>query len=127
MIDEITHANVLYRRDIEEFLDYVDGLKRDSEDEDYSDEERASFKELLDDHDQTQIEQLRAMVNDSYADDFINEGYWDTYAAELADDVYLQGVPEIIRDYFDYEKWASDLTADYTSYDFDGVTYYAHD
>lgn len=126
MRTEIEHDNVIQRDDIGEYLDYIDGLKRDSEDEDYSDEERASFREELDENDPELIEQLRTMYEETSntEESFISEYYWDDYAAEYADDILLSDAPDTLRSYFDYDAWSRDLCMDYTAYTYDGTTYY---
>ena len=49
------------------------------------------------------------------------QGHWDTfaeYAENLADDIgLLDGVPEEIARYFDWQAWSRDLAFDYSVYD----------
>lgn len=49
------------------------------------------------------------------------QGHWDTfaeYAENLADDIgLLDGVPEEIARYFDWQAWSRDLAMDYSVYD----------
>lgn len=126
MVYEINHSEVVRRDEIGEFLDYVDGLKRDSEDTDYTQADRDSFKETLDEYNPEHVEQLRTMYDETSQseEDFISEHYWDDYAADYADEVLLEGVSETIKNYFDYDSWASDMKMDYTGYEYDGITYY---
>ena len=48
-------------------------------------------------------------------------GEWDSfedYAEQLADDIgLLDGVPEEIARYFDWDSWTRDLAFDYTTHD----------
>ena len=48
-------------------------------------------------------------------------GHWDSfreYADQLADDIgLLDGVPEEIARYFDWQAWSRDLAFDYSTYD----------
>lgn len=70
---------------------------------------------------------------EGYCDDWrygvtlIRDSYWPDYAEELCKDLgYLQNdLPDFIKDNIDWEKVAEDLQVDYTSADFDGVTYWA--
>ena len=126
MITDIDHASILDRRDIESFLDYYDGLVADAANDDYTDIERIEFQYPLDEYDKVHVLQLRAMVSDSRDDSFINEGYMAEYAREYADEVFgLDGTGA--SEYFDYEKYADNFIVDYTSWEYDGVTYYSRD
>lgn len=55
-------------------------------------------------------------------------GEWDSevaYAEDLFDECYLRDVPESVRGYIDYEKWARDLfLSDYFSVESDCGTVY---
>jgi sulfur relay (sulfurtransferase) DsrC/TusE family protein len=125
---EINHASVISRAEIEEFLDYYDGLKRDSDDTDYTDEDRAAYLDEYEDYDQELVTQLRQMHEYTrYGDDFISESHWEDYTREYADECVLHGADEVIIDHFDYEKWADTMSRDYTEWSYDGVSYYSRD
>ena len=124
IVDEFEHDDVLYREKLESYLGYVDGLKYDADDDDLSDEQRAEARLELDGIDMDVVQQIRDMLDDTSEDNFISENYWEAYAAEYADDCLLQGVPQQVASYFDYDSWARDMQYDYTAYTIDGTTYY---
>ena len=53
------------------------------------------------------------------------EGDLQAAADELFDEIYLDGVPEAVRAYIDYAKFASDceIGGDMTEFDFNGTTW----
>jgi hypothetical protein len=124
MVDDIASDRYIQYHDVEEFIEYYDGLVRDSQDEDYSDEDRASFQELVDEYEPARIEELREMLEQSPQEDFIREDQWLDYATEMFDEICAPSIPEQYRAYIDYEKWASDLEVDYSTVEYDGHTYY---
>lgn len=129
MVTDVPHSNVIPSSVIDDFIEYIDGLIADSEDESYSLAERVSFKEELDEYDADKIESLREMHEHTahYGGDFISEDYWEEHAANEADELHLYNVPEFVRHYFDYDSYADDLRHEYSEYDYDGVTYYVQD
>jgi antirestriction protein len=54
----------------------------------------------------------------------VPESEWEDYARETAYDVGFVERGSAIEGYVDWEKWARDLTNDYSSVEFDGETYY---
>lgn len=126
MTYEINHASVISRAEIGEFLDYYTQLKADSEDTDLTDEDRASFLDEYQDYDESLVLQLQEMYDDSHwGEDFISEKYWEDYAGQVADDVVLVGVDQIIKDCFNYNAWSDIMIQDYTEWVYDDVSYYS--
>jgi len=123
--------------DKEDFLAYCAELHKDEEDpefmyQDYEDIPAAFISEswvsemLWEMPDDIDIEALGAFMDnyginadDSDLFDKFEESYqgkWDSfeqYAEQWFDDVYLHDVPDHIRYYIDYEKFARDLEMDY--------------
>lgn len=57
-------------------------------------------------------------------DTLIPESEWVDYAQQLADDLGIVDAGSAIYPYVDWEAWANDLRHDYSSIEFDGITYY---
>jgi hypothetical protein len=51
----------------------------------------------------------------------VRDSYWDTYAQYMAEDIYGDAAR---TEFWNARKWASELTMDYTSVSYDGVTYW---
>lgn len=61
-----------------------------------------------------------------YGETLVRESYFETYAQELADDIgAINRDATWPNDCIDWGRAARELLMDYTSLDFDGVTYYA--
>lgn len=116
------------REVIERIKDLTD--QRDTFNEDPT--ENAIF-ELTDD----EVKELAALVKladeaEGYADDWrygvtlIRETYFETYAREFAEDMHGEAIKNASWpfDSIDWEAAASDLQMDYTSVEFDGVSYW---
>jgi hypothetical protein len=126
MTTDVNHESIIDRRTIESFLRYYDGLAEDAVDEYYTDEDREGFRDLLSEYDEAHVLQLRQMVSDSRGDEFISEHHMADYAREYADEAFdLDGYGASA--YFDYEKFSSDFEMDFSSFEYDGVTYYSRD
>lgn len=121
------HDYSLRRDQIDRFLDEYDSLVYDAHDEDQSEEDRAEFQSEVDSVDPERVQELRAMINESDADNFIRKRDWDDYASDMFDEIYLYRLSDEVKSYIDYDKWANDLLTDYTPFDYDGETYYGHD
>lgn len=120
----------------QEALDAMDG---DASEEQRSDAvaDLTSAKEALAEWDTDNGEELKALqafAEDAsgYAEDWhhgatlIRDSYFEDYARELADDLHGRAVRDASWpfDCIDWEKAADALKADYTSAEFDGVTYW---
>jgi hypothetical protein len=104
------------------------------------DDEKERATELLeeaesdmDDDDRDELRALRALAEqaEGYAADWrhgetlIRDSYFEDYAQELADDIGV--IPKDLgwpRSCIDWEQAARELQMDYTSVEFDGVTYW---
>lgn len=91
------------------------GAYAEAMDELDTDEEREGFRLLLDDRhgEEPDVERFREVYR----------GCWPTfrdYAENFADDIgLLEGAPEMLERYFDWESWARDLRHDFTTRDGD--------
>lgn len=121
------HGYALSRRDIELFLDDYDSWVRDANDEDYDQEDRDEFQSEVDSVDSRRVQELRAFINESDADYFINMDNWDEYAKDAFNEFFLHKIPEEARKYINYSKWADDYLMDYSEFVYDGKSYYGHD
>jgi hypothetical protein len=123
---EINHASVISHEEIGEFLEYIKGLKSDSTDESYTDEDRADFLEQFEYYEPELVTQLQEMYDGAqFGESFISERYWEDYAGQYADEVILINHDQIIRDCFNYNAWSEILIQDYTEWVYDGVSYYS--
>ena len=118
------YQDVLDSRDIEERIETLEALRE------------AAADGSMDPMEETEIEELAALhaLRDEaagYSEDWkygstlIRDSYFKTYAQELADDI---GVIDSSAAWpltcIDWEQAARELQHDYTSVDFDGVTYW---
>ena len=55
---------------------------------------------------------------------FIRESYFEEYAEELFNECYVSSVPDMVNNYIDYKKFASDLQMDYSEIEFRGITFF---
>lgn len=58
------------------------------------------------------------------ADTFIRDSYFIDYAESFAYDIGEIEQDAVITNYVDWERYADDLKQDYSSAEYDGVTYY---
>lgn len=87
----------------------------------------------LDEEDADEYRALKALEEqaEGYSDwlhgaTLIRDSYFETYAREMAEDLYGREIGEGAWPFYciDWEKAASELQVDYTSVEFDGVTYW---
>jgi len=104
--------DILDSRDVQEYLDELE------DDDDRDEEEYKALKEF--------VKEARDYCEDwEHGETLIRESHFTEYAQDLADDIGA-----ISRDLkwpytcIDWERAAKELKYDYTSADFDGVTYY---
>lgn len=114
--------NVMDSRDVETRIAELEGMQIVGSPEEGSGldeeeaEELATLKELS-------SEGESASADWQYGATLIRDSYFEDYARQTADD--LGGVKEgWPYDYIDWERAADALLMDYTSIDFDGVTYW---
>lgn len=82
--------------------------------------------ELLAEIERFDAEEVNGDVRTAHSADsptLIAESYWETYAEEDANELMLPGVPENVRFYFDYEKWARDYRHDFEEVTLAGETF----
>lgn len=132
MTDVSNMADILDSRDIiariEELRD-----ERDSWDEDISTPEATWAESCPDDDEELQALEALAQQCEGYGDwergeALIRESYFETYAQELAEDLYGEAIRNSSWPFncIDWEQAADALRYDYRSVDFDGVTYLMH-
>ena len=85
--------------------------------------------ENLDDDEQEELELLDGIISDmNDLDDeeaLINEGYFEDYARDMAEDAYGVETDQWPFSCIDWTHAASELEYDYTNYDVDGVDFLA--
>lgn len=72
-------------------------------------------------------EEASGVADWRHGEAFIRDSYFEEYAWDLAEDLYGKELsePRWPFDCIDWGRAADALLADYSAYDFDGVTYYA--
>jgi hypothetical protein len=119
-----------------ELPDYMDIEKLKKDDPDPMTEEQwESWFEWDESDEGEELKTLYALRDDlmDYCPDWthgttlIRESYWVKYCREFVDDVgdMPRNLPDYIESNINWEGVAEDLQQDYTSGDFDGVTYWA--
>jgi hypothetical protein len=117
---------VTYTRTVDNSADVLDSrdiIERAAELEDPEEEENYDGER----------ETLAAFIEDAsevsdwpYGETFIRDSYFEEYAQELADDIgAIDSDASWPNTCIDWERAARELQQDYTSYEFDGVTYWA--
>lgn len=118
--DEIKNdQDIIDSRDIEERIDYLEGMV---DDEDWNgSEEKDEFKALCALRDDLSSDEWK------YGVTLIRDSYFQEYAEELVKDIgdLPKDLPWYIESNIDWKGVAEDIRQDYTSGDFDGVTYWA--
>lgn len=111
--------------DSREVIERIEELENDLEDGAYDDaEDRAA--------DEAELKALKALAEEAsgcsdweYGETLIRDSYFEDYAQQLAEDCgMLENANGWPCSYIDWERAARDLKMDYTSVDFDGVTYW---
>ena len=124
MVDMIEHASIITSSDIEELVDYYDELMDTVDDPDSTGEDKECALGILDDYDASKIEELRVMViYTGSGATFISDDYIDEYLKDELDQT-SEDMTEFVRRYFDYGQYSDDARSDYTSFVYDGKTYY---
>lgn len=119
--------NVIDSRDIIDRLeelesDYSIHIEEGGKDEEFDDmDELVSLRKLLDEWSDNSEWQYGAF--------FVRDSYWTDYCEELVKDIgdIPDNLPGYIENNIDWDGVAEDLQADYSDYDFDGVTYWCRD
>jgi len=124
MVDMIEHASTITSSDIEQFIDYIDELIFTSEDEDDTEESRECALAILADYDKSKIDELRPMViYTGSGATFISDDYIDQYLKDELNQA-SEDMTEFVREYFDYDRYCDEARSEYTSFEYDGTTYY---
>ena len=132
-------ADVLDSRDIIERIKELEGeyealadAVKDAEPEDKEDAETA-LSEWDESEDGREFEALKALQEDAsgsgdwvYGATLVRESYFTDYAKELCEDIgdIPKDLPWYIESAIDWDKVADAIQQDYTTAEFDGVTYY---
>lgn len=122
--DDVEHSDILQMGFITDFLEHIDNLTEEANDPTNGIVCAAAFRERLAEYDPDRIAELRAMAACEDDSGFVSEKYWKEYQVQQADSLY--GLEKSgASTWFDYDRYADDMLADYTAYQYDGVTYYA--
>ena len=124
--NEITNSDdVIDSRDIEGRIDYLESSRDDFQ----------TKEEWNESEEKTELESLISLRDDleGYCDDWkygvtlIRDSYFTEYAEELCKDIgeLPKELPWYIANHIDWEGVAEEIKVDYTSAEFDGVTYWA--
>jgi hypothetical protein len=85
-----------------------------------------------DEENKAELDALQAFVDDGsdewrHGETLIRETYFEDYARQLAEDVgAMENCDKWPATCIDWKRAAEELQQDYTSAEFDGVTYYFH-
>lgn len=132
-MDPITNAdNYIDMREVSARIDTLEGyvedtdlIRRYAEGEAFSDLPWAD-DDCLDEDEIDELLALRALSEEMGAtldETLIRESAFEDYATQTADDIYgLDGTGASA--YFDYDKFADEYQQDFSTVEFDGVTYY---
>jgi len=126
--DEITNnEDIIDSRDVIARIEYLESSRDDLE----SDNNLAEWE---DSDESLELDNLKALADEAagYASDWhygatlIRESYFTNYCRDLVQDIgdLPRELPAYIEDNIDWDGVADDLQVDYTSVDFDGITYY---
>ena len=140
MRDISNREDILDSRDIIERLEELEGERQAYLDEleelEDGDEDRHTILQELDEWDEENMEELRILrkLNEqgsdyaadwSYGETLIRDSYFKDYAMDLADDIgAIDRNASWPTNCIDWDQAARELKMDYTSIDFDGVTYW---
>jgi hypothetical protein len=131
--DTIDSRDVIAR--IEELRSDLDSLNDDIADAEGADATEAA-QEVLKEWEEEYVEELRALealaseaegyaADWSYGETLIRDSYFKEYAQDLADDIgAVDRDAKWPNTCIDWDQAARELLQDYTSVDFDGVTYW---
>lgn len=104
--------------------DRLEELEGYEESENEKDEDDTTV--YLDEADKEELEALRALkeeLGDDWDDTtLIPESEWREYAQTTAED--LGDIPDFLSNYIDWDKFADNLTSDYSTVKYEGTTYY---
>jgi hypothetical protein len=120
MSDTTNSADLIDVRDVIDRFEELEDARRDED-------EAQEFTELS-----ALLEELKGCGGDHqwrgdwYPVTLIHDCYFEKYAQELASDIYGKEIDKAQWpfDCIDWEKAASDLQGDYSTVDYDGVTYW---
>lgn len=119
-------------QDIMDSRDIVERIKELEADKELASEEPATY--AFSEDEQAELDSLQAVVAEleQYGDDkpedgitLIRDSYFEDYAQELAEEIGAISKDRTWPNYcIDWERAARELQMDYTSLEFDGVTYW---
>ncbi len=110
------NQDIIDSRDVIERINWLEAVPPDNTQED--NDELAILQKLA--------EQAEGYASDwTYGEALIRDSYFEEYAQDLAEDIgAIQDNAQWPYSYIDWKRAAQELQADYTSVDFDGVTYW---
>lgn len=117
-IDSGKREETLTFEDLEELKDQLDEL------EDQESDKQVEIKDYKKEIEWDNLETLYQAVRDKDSDTLlISEDHFNQYMEEVLNEIY--DIPQEIQYYIDYDRWADDCRADYTSFIYGDTTYYA--
>lgn len=122
-------AQTLYELSLNDMFDSRDAIERIEELEMYEPDDNDTDADFTQE-DREELEALRDLADSAgsewtYGMTFIAESYFEDYVRELAYDVGYITEDSTMESYIDWEKWANDVQMDYSSFEIEGVTFYA--
>jgi len=136
-IDELESEQTDFQGSLEEAKEELEALDEEATDDEKFEKKEAvkeaeqALKEFNDDYGE-ELTALKSIADEcegygdwSYGETLIREDYFEDYARELAEDI--GAIPKDSKwpcTCIDWEQAAEELKVDYTSIEFNGVTYY---
>ncbi len=123
-IDDLSGEDYIDSRDLQAWLDDLEGRKPDPDDADEVAE--SDWTE----NDATTLKALQDIVGDidtRGGATLVNESEWVNYARQTADDFGMVDEAGPLAKYVDWDKWADDLRGDYSVIEIAGTTFYYRD
>jgi hypothetical protein len=117
--------------DLSALLDELSALLDREQDAKDALSEGSEPADLLDPDDASRLDALRALDSEINLDDAVRNGdspiadaCFEDAMRDLAEDCGMFDNNSQMANYIDWEKWAKDCQSDYTSFDFDGTTWW---
>ena len=117
--EQITNADdVIDSRDVIARIEDLNGLMEGGDETEEEKEELQTLKHLE--------EEANSAADWSYGETLIRDSYFTEYAEELCKDIgdLPSELPWYIANHIDWEGVVREIQMDYTSVDFDGITYW---
>ena len=115
-----SHSSIIDSREVEARIDWLEDMLTDAEYKESNPDEVEELQALLDFRDEVGSSEWQHGMS------LINEGYFDDYARELAEDIHGAAIRNAEWPFscIDWEQAAHDLRMDYSSAEYDDTTFY---